>query len=315
MSDRLFIGLDGGGTKTHTVCMSADGTVRGEKFTGSTNVNSVGREEAFKNLKEGIEGAILNANATKSNVVSVCLGMASVDSEDDIADRLKWITDVFGDQPLKVQLQNDGVIALASGTKKLHGIVLISGTGAIVVAVREGEVYRASGWGPILGDEGSGFAIGQCLLKAVCYAEDGGPQTILTKLVLNELGLDCSRKLIDWTYKDLSWSRFAALSPLVFLAASQGDKVAEQILESNANCLLENIKIVVKKGGFSGRTPIVFSGGNLTHNDGNGIYTQILKRMIQQQLPDLDIIFPSVSAAVAAGWLAIDSFRMNQSSL
>jgi len=314
MNDRLFIGLDGGGTKTHTVCMSADGTVRGEILTGSTNVNSVGREDAFKNLKEGIEGAILNANATKLNVVSVCLGMASVDSEDDKADRLKWVIDIFGEQPLKIQLQNDGVIALASGTKKLHGIVVISGTGAIVMAVREGQSYRASGWGPLLGDEGSGFAIGQCLLRAVCFAEDGGPQTILTKLVLNELKLDCTRKLIDWAYRDLSWARFAALSPLVFLAASQGDKVAEQILESNANHLLENIKLVVKSAGFSGRTPLVFAGGNLTHNDGNGIYTQILKRMIKQQLPDLDFIFPSLAAPVAAGWLAIDDYKL-QSSL
>jgi len=287
--------------------MTADGTVKGENFTGSTNVNSVGREEAFKNVKEGIEGVIAKANAKKDDVVSVCLGMAGMDSAEDKADRLKWIVQIFGDRPLKTQLQNDGIIALASGTKKLHGIVVISGTGTIVMSVRDGKQYRASGWGPILGDEGSGFALGQQLLKAVCHAEDGGPQTIMTQAVLKELQLDSVYKLIDWTYKDVTWARFAALSLLVFSAAKQGDKIAEQILHSNATSLASTIKLVYQKAGFSGKTPLVFAGGNLTREDGNGLYANILKKMIEKELPDLEIVFPSVSAPVAAGLLAIEN--------
>jgi len=275
----------------------------------------VGREEAFKNLKEGIEGAIKLADANKEDVVSVCLGMAGVDSAEDKADRLKWVIQIFGDRPLKTQLQNDGIIALASGTKKLHGIVVISGTGTIVMSVRDGKQYRASGWGPLLGDEGSGFTLGQHLLKAVCCADDGGPPTIMTQAVLKELQLESVYKLIDWTYKDVTWARFAALSQLVFSAAKQGDKIAEQILHTNATALASNIKLVYHKAGFSGKTPLVFAGGNLTHEDGNGLYANILKKMIAKELPDLEIIFPSVSAPIAAGLLAIENEALPKSRI
>lgn len=56
----------------------------------------------------------------------------------------------------KLYVDNDAVAALASGTMgKLHGCVLIAGTGAIAYGVtNDGREARAAGAGPILGDLG-----------------------------------------------------------------------------------------------------------------------------------------------------------------
>lgn len=53
-------------------------------------------------------------------------------------------------------VRNDAVAALASGTMgKLHGCVLIAGTGSISFGVTEdGREARAAGAGPVLGDWG-----------------------------------------------------------------------------------------------------------------------------------------------------------------
>lgn len=61
---------------------------------------------------------------------------------------------------VKVYVQNDAIVALASGTMgKLHGCVLIAGTGCIAYGFDEdGKEARASGGGPILGDWGRYFS-------------------------------------------------------------------------------------------------------------------------------------------------------------
>lgn len=57
---------------------------------------------------------------------------------------------------VRIYVQNDAVAALASGTMgKLHGCVLIAGTGCIAYGfTEEGREARAAGAGPVLGDWG-----------------------------------------------------------------------------------------------------------------------------------------------------------------
>jgi N-acetylglucosamine kinase-like BadF-type ATPase len=57
---------------------------------------------------------------------------------------------------VRLYVQNDAVAALASGTMgKLHGCVLIAGTGSIAYGFTEdGKEARAAGAGPVLGDWG-----------------------------------------------------------------------------------------------------------------------------------------------------------------
>ena len=82
----------------------------------------------------------------------------------------------------QVVIVNDATAALVGGTGHPFGVVCVAGTGSIAFGVnRAGERARAGGWGHLLGDEGSGYAIGLEALRAVCRASDGrGPQTALT---------------------------------------------------------------------------------------------------------------------------------------
>nr|KAJ0224281.1 hypothetical protein LSAT_V11C100031300 [Lactuca sativa] len=159
-------------------------------------------------------------------------------------------------------VHNDAVAAMASGTMgKLHGCVLIAGTGTITYGYTEdGREARAAGAGPVLGDWGrcilctcSGYGIAAMALTSVIRAYDGrGPQTKLTSSILQELKLSSPDELIGWTYADSSWARIAALVPVVVSCAEGGDEVANGILLDAVQELAESVKAVVSRLGLCG---------------------------------------------------------------
>lgn len=80
---------------------------------------------------------------------SVCVGMAGVDRPDDKALVHGWLRALFPDARTSVHVHSDAVTALASGTNgKLHGVVLISGTGTVAMGFKGADVSaRCAGWG------------------------------------------------------------------------------------------------------------------------------------------------------------------------
>ena len=133
----------------------------------------------------------------------------------------------------RILVHNDAIIALAGGVGRLYGVVIIAGTGAIAYGVNaRGLTRRASGWGHLLGDEGSGYDVGLQALHAVLRAHDGrGPATALRELVLDHWGLDRPESLIGLVYApEFPRRRIATLLPLVEQAAGAGDAVARNLL-------------------------------------------------------------------------------------
>ncbi len=98
---------------------------------------------------------------------------------------------------------NDALIALVAGAGvESRASCVISGTGSIAYGVsHHGVAARAGGWGPTLGDEGSGYWIGRRALAAVMRDADGrGPRTALTPLVLRHFSLSRPEELVAEIY-------------------------------------------------------------------------------------------------------------------
>jgi N-acetylmuramic acid 6-phosphate etherase len=197
------------------------------------------------------------------------------------------------------------MIALASGTSsELYGVVVISGTGMIVYGVdKTGQRRRAGGWGALLGDKGSGYAIGIAALTAIANATDGlGPPTTLQDFVLKHVGLARPQDLIGWLYSDVSWARFAALAPLVVQAAERGDPVANTIIQQAASDLTATVMAVVHGLGLEqAHFPLVLAGGNLQP----GLLRDCLSLRLQQIAPYAQVTNPTVEPAIGAALLAL----------
>jgi len=256
--DGVILGVDGGTTNTVCVCLPAAMPppespaavpVLARAVSGSSNRNSVGESAALETLEQVMTQALAMANTDRSAVRAVCLAVSGVNHPSDQQRMLEWIRDLFPGNA-KFYVENDSVAALASGTMgKLHGCVLIAGTGSIAYGVTEdGKVARAAGAGPVLGDWGSGYGIAAQALTAVIKAHDGrGPQTSLTQDILKKLELSSPDEIIGWTYADPSWARIAALVPVVVSSAEDGDEVANKILHDSVQELADTVIAVVRR--------------------------------------------------------------------
>ncbi|KAL0305418.1 UNVERIFIED_CONTAM: N-acetyl-D-glucosamine kinase [Sesamum radiatum] len=225
----------------------------------------------------------------------------------------------------------NAVAALASGTMgKLHGCVLIAGTGCIAYGFTEdGREARAAGAGPVLGDWGSGYGIASRALTAVVKAHDGrGPKTTLTNCILESLGLPSPDEIIGfhitahaqnvwilmwqrWTYADSSWARIAALVPIVVSCAEAGDEVAEEILNNAVHELALSVKAVVKRLDLAGKDgtdsfPVVMVGGVLEANKTWDIGSKVIDSLLGAY-PGACPIRPKVEPAIGAALFAWDS--------
>ena len=155
----LLLGLDGGGSKTLALLADAEGRVIGRGIAGASNYQNIGETAAWAALDTAIAAAFADAGLEPSAVAAVGLGLAGVDRPEDRALFEGWAARRFGGAP--VVIANDAELVLAAGTPDGWGIALISGTGSIVFGRSpQGEMARAGGWGHIMGDEGSGYAIG-----------------------------------------------------------------------------------------------------------------------------------------------------------
>jgi N-acetylglucosamine kinase-like BadF-type ATPase len=258
----LILGIDGGGSKTIALLADLDGRVLGRGTAGSSNYQGVGAEAAQAALSRAIRAAFAAAEVPPGPIRAACLGLAGVDRPEDRALFEAWAARAAPGVPTLIV--NDAELVLAAGTPEGWGAALICGTGSIAVGRdRAGQMARAGGWGHLLGDEGSGYAIGSAALRAVTRASDGrAPQTALTAAVLSHWSLATPEDLISHVYQaHVTTPHIAALTPLVEAAAVEGDEVALGILADAGRELALAVKAVVQQLALSNPVPCALAGG------------------------------------------------------
>jgi N-acetylglucosamine kinase-like BadF-type ATPase len=149
-------------------------------------------------------------------------------------------------------------------------VAVISGTGSLAYGENAaGRSVRAGGWGYLLGDEGSGYAIGLAALRAVARAADGrGHATALTEAVLAHWSLPCPQALIRHVYGGgMEREDIAALAPLVMRTAKDGEAVARAILEDAGRELALAAQAVIERLALPAPVPCALAGGVLLHSE------------------------------------------------
>lgn len=258
LSHPLLIGVDGGATKTVALVADAEGNVLGRGRTGPSNYQVVGKETAFR----AIETAIAQASQGLSGEpIALCLGLAGAARPADQALFLAWAADRYPSVP--VTLGHDGRLVLAAGTPAGWGIAVLCGTGALAYGEdREGHATRADGWGYLLGDAGSGYALGRAALRAVACADDGrGPATALTEAILAHWSLSDPQELVSRVYQPpISRTEIAALAKIVGGTAATGDPVARRLLEDAGRDLATSVNAVAVRLRLPQPTPCALAG-------------------------------------------------------
>jgi N-acetylmuramic acid 6-phosphate etherase len=280
----FFLGIDGGGTSTVALLARPEGggghVVLGRGVAGPSNLHAVGHA-ALTALGEAVRGAFAAAGLAPQPVAAACLGLAGAGRPDDQRIIHDWAREVR--LAAQVEILGDVPLLLEAGTPEGWGIAIVAGTGSIAFGQSpDGRTARAGGWGYLLGDEGSGYALTLAGLQAVARAVDGrGPATALTALFLKRFGLQQPQELIATIYRG-NWdrTRLAALAPEVLEAAAI-DAVAATVVAHGADALAEAAVAVSRQLGWQGKyIPLALAGGVLL---GNEAYRQRLLEALAQR--------------------------------
>ncbi|GER88225.1 N-acetylglucosamine kinase [Dictyobacter vulcani] len=296
-NESYYLGVDGGGSKTLAVIVNAHGEEVGRGQSGSSNYTSVGVDKAISNIYAAIEEARLPLG-TEFTITKAWLGLAAVDRPADhanLAPRLQGLAQT-------VFLTNDAELALSTLPAAV-GIVLIAGTGSISLGRNaQGVTSRAGGWGYLLGDEGSGYALGSQALQAAVRAADGrGPHTLLLERILAFWQLERPDQLIGEVYFNPGKAKIARLSTCVMQAEQEGDPIAQELVQHAISELVLAVKTVARKLDMPLEQPLPLAlGGGLLVNE-----LSFQKRFLDllsstQTLGEIVLVeYPALSAARA----------------
>lgn len=306
MAKKIFLGVDGGGTKTVAVVMNQKEKILGRGEASSVNYHNVGSDKVKENLDKAVEKALNQAEV--SSLAFGVLGLAGCDTQKD----KRILNHLVKESPLGQILKdrflvvNDTVIGLYGGTKP-PGVVIVAGTGCNVYGQdKEGKEAWAGDWGYLLGDQGGAFKLGLLALETAVKSFDSRiEKSLLKDLIFKKFG--DMQKLLDWVYKEpFEVEKIASIAPLVEKAAQRKDKAACEILKKTAFELSLGVKAVVKKLGLSDQSfKIVLIGSVFNIKI---ILLEELKRQVSRFAPKAEFVFPQTEPAIAAALLAKEKY-------
>jgi N-acetylglucosamine kinase-like BadF-type ATPase len=308
-----IIGIDGGGTKTIAILCAPDGAILAEAQGAPSNFQIIGIEPSAHTILSLVQTCCHSVGCSIAQIGSVVAGVAGAGRPSDQESLRNGIMDLAQEQKItfnNLTIESDARIALEGAFSGKPGVIVIAGTGSIVFGKDDrGKTYRAGGWGRFIGDEGSGYTIGQQALRAVARSfDDKTKKTTLKKLVADKYRLTSQEAIIHALYKENF--DIASLVPTVIEAASKGDNAAKKILERAALELVEILGITIKKMNARVRNPskhsLALVGGLFS---GEHYYSRKVIASIRKNIPLVSIRPAESSPVVGAALLAIEMLK------
>lgn len=269
MSGPLYLGVDGGGTKTEFLIIDGAGAVVARAITGTTYHVQIGIDEAARRIGHGVSDVCALASIAPAALAFAFFGLPAY-GEDKAADpQLDAICRaVLGHD--RYRCDNDMVCGWAGSLACGDGINIVAGTGSIGYGQRRGAAARAGGWGEVFGDEGSAYWIAIRGLAAVSRMADGRlPKGPLYARLLADFGLDEPIELCERVMGPAPMTRdqIAALAATVAAAAEEDDAAASTILIDAAEELALLATTLRSRLGFAAaeKALVSWSGGVLVN--------------------------------------------------
>lgn len=294
MSGALYLGVDGGGTKTRFALVDAKGTLLAETQMGTTYHPQVGLDGVQRILAAGIGEVLGQAGGGNEDIRHAFFGLPAYGEDSRATAALQLIPGkVLGHG--RYACDNDMVCGWAGSLACADGINIIAGTGSMGYGRRGEAAARAGGWGEAFSDEGSAYWIAVQGLNAFSRMSDGRlPRGPLHAILREHFQLDGNDlDICAHVYGEGHGSRgeLAQLSPLVSQAALAGDGVAASIFERAGQelaAIAEALRVALR---FEvGETvPLSYSGGAFSAGE---MLMRPFTAALQAASPDFDLRTP-----------------------
>lgn len=267
----IFIGVDGGGTKTEATAIRSSGEVLSRFTGGSTNPYIVTFDKAMEELQVVLDGLLAFIIDKSFSITSICLGMSGVSSVEECRRVQARLLSYFQQRQRSVHIymRSEAEISLMAVLERQYGILAISGTGSNTYGItKSGDIHRVGGWGHLLGDEGSGYQIGLQALKSVIKSHEGiTPPTIMSSLMIAAHPLQHITDLKSYIYQPaITKQHIASFARCCIEAADAGDEAAIRIIRQQAEELADTTSALIRQQAEFAESDLVWIGSIFKHS-------------------------------------------------
>ena len=241
----MYLGIDGGGSRTTAVLFDCDGTFLCETAAGSINYYSNPLSDVRDNLASLVRD--VHRKTGISSFQSVFIGLSALNGRAEDA-QIRRLTsgilraDVIG-------MDSDLFIALEAMCREGACAAAICGTGSMAVARdADGRISHKGGYGYLLGADGSGYAIAIDAVRSALRSADGsGEKTALEDAARRFFRVQNADELIERFYDPpIRRQDVAAFLPEVGQCAASGDACAIRILERQADDFARTVRALLR---------------------------------------------------------------------
>lgn len=305
MSERLFLGVDGGGTKTRFVLTRSGGAVVAEALRGSCYHPQIGLEGLREVLASGVSEVAGAAGVRAEDIASAFFGIPGYGEDSAATGAIETLpAAILGHG--RYDCDNDMVCGWAGSFACADGINVVAGTGSIGYGRRGERAARAGGWGELFSDEGSAYWVAVQGLNAFSRMSDGRlPRGPLYARVQQAFDLTSDLDLCARTLGEAAISRdaLAQHARLVVESARDGDDAALDIL-ARAGRELAGIADAVRIAlGFPDGVPVPVSWSGGCFKAGDALlapFKAALHAVCPNFAPQSPLHPPHVGAALLA---------------
>jgi len=306
---RYVIGIDGGGTKTVCILANELGDVLNVFFSGCSNHQICGIDNAVHTITELIDNAIKKSGLTRKDISYIKMGLAGVDLESDI----KLLYEHFYNAlpQMKLEIVNDIWIAFGSEIFDGWGAVSICGTGHnTAVRTPDGRDLGIRALKYVLGNYGGGRHITDDALHcAFRSSEHTGDYTLLEQLLPQYCNARDMNELASLIYQSGYTYQYQFNIPkLVFDLAYEGDTIAHKIVHDMGSKLGRMTGGLIKEAGISEMKIPVVLGGSIFTNRESGLIIKSYIDSLSKLVPDFSMNIikkPPALGAVLTGLKSI----------
>ncbi len=271
MSQKIFLGVDGGGTKTaFTLIDEQVRVISAFEHTTSYHVQ-IGLDGLRQLCVEGVNAVLAQAQLNTSDITHAFFGLPAYGEDSRVTSALDAIPE-FSLGHRRYTCGNDMISGWAGSLACADGINITAGTGSIGYGEHKSRVARAGGWGELFSDEGSAYWIAVQGLKTFSHMSDGRiPKGPLHAVFMTAFDLKSELDLSGILMADHATDRdkVAALSRLVADAAHKGDRAAQAIFNQAAVELVSIADAIASALDFSQHQTVnvSYSGGVFNAGD------------------------------------------------
>jgi N-acetylglucosamine kinase-like BadF-type ATPase len=298
-----FLGIDGGGTKTHALIADETGQSVGFGLSGPGNWESVGYSGLTSKLLEVTTQAMQMAGITRLDIAGAGMGLAGFDWPSQRQAHLDAIRPLDLSCPLEIM--TDSELGILAGNPEGWGISVVAGTGCNCRGwsrdhLKEGRVVGGGSYWS--GEAAGGFDILSRAMRAVTFEwVKRGPATALSAAFLKQTGARDLDELIEGVY--LGRYEFdPAMILLVFEIAKQGDKQALEVIRwAGYELGMMAVSVINQLELHEDTFDIVLIGSLF---DGHPLMTESMRTTIQEIAPRARLVrleLPPVVGGVILG--------------